>query len=53
MKTSRSTVTLLEKGWYKNTELLNKLRDWCLEKEGVEFGKAEKTVTVNVLVTDP
>lgn len=58
MKMSRSTLTLVEekrsprdKLFWNNPRLWAKLRDWCLEKEGVEFGKATKTVTMNVLVT--
>lgn len=52
MKTSRSTLVLVEEGLF-NINLWNKLRDWCLNEKGVEFGKATKTVTVNVLVIEP
>jgi len=56
----RSTITLVENAeekikdqeYWNDPKLWNKLRDWCLGKEGVKLGKATKTVTVNILVTD-
>ncbi len=54
----RSTLTLVEKTedgvcWFNDSKLWEKLKDWNLNRKGVKFGKATKTITVNVLVTEP